>query len=72
MKHILNSIDNYLLIKEKDETIRAHLSSISKDHSINELIEIIKKDKTRMNEIISSLSEDKRNQIEIFIEGGII
>jgi hypothetical protein len=72
MKHILNSIDNYLLIKEKDEIIRAHLSSISKDYSINEIIEIIKKDKTRMNEIISSLSEDKRNQIEIFIEGGII
>jgi hypothetical protein len=72
MKRILESIDNYLLIKEKDENIRSCHKAVSKNTSIEEIIEIIVKNKNKQEEILLSLDKDKREQIQKFIDGEIL
>jgi len=72
MKRILESIDNYLLILEKDENIRSCLKAVSKNSSIKEIIEIIVKNKNKQEEILLSLDKDKREQVQKFIDGGIL
>lgn len=68
MKMLTEKIDDYLNIKEQDDSIRRRISLRVRK---SELVEMYKKTENK-DEFLSLLEEKERREIELFIEGGIL
>lgn len=68
MSILTSKIDDYLNIKEQDESIRRRISLRVRN---SELIEMYKKSENK-DEFLGLLEEKERREIELFIEGGIL
>lgn len=68
MKEILNKIDGYLDIQDRQDAISL---SLKESGDLKDIIEIVKKSSDR-EKIISIFSSDVQQQIRKLIEGGIL
>lgn len=68
MKQLLEKIDKYLLIQEKNDAISLSLNSNS---DIRDIIEIVRKSDDR-EKTLSMFNDEVRVKIQKLIEGGIL
>jgi hypothetical protein len=68
MKQLLDKIDKYLLIQEKNEAI---LLSLKSNNNIKDIIEIVRKSDDR-DKTLSMFDKEVREQIQKLIDGGIL
>lgn len=70
MEQLLEKIDKYLSVQEKNDIILLSL----KGDDINNIIEIIRKfdDKEKIFKILSMQNNEVREQIQKMIDGGIL
>jgi hypothetical protein len=68
MELLLEKIDKYLLIQEKNDAISLSLKS---SPDLKDIIEMVRKSKDR-DKTLSMFNDEVREQIEKLIDGGIL